>query len=373
MPYGAPAVAETKSGTRAWPDGIGTNTYSEKVTGGPWVDVVVDATEPHPLYVRTVAKWDEWIYERADSGDTHVVTNWRTVDQFLYLTNTYQFIGTGNSIDTSQASYHLFSLYAVTAGPEPPEGFSFDNGDRVRTERIDLGNPSDVPKSVWPVVKAGATWWNNQGVDEYEVRYQGARVVEEPETAFPYKPRTYYWRKYLYDINEGTETVPLLVDKPVVKRSRMHEAYEPIQAAGVRHWADVAVSTDTTMRNMWAIETDGHAWRMQGRSWRDGAWTKQDGPGTNHWKQVLCSTDGKRALVLGEHMMPAGYSDGDGEAAANAWYFDGDVWTAIACPKRIAGGQLERVKWKKAFLSQDGYTGYLLQEGMGEVFMMKYE
>ena len=71
--------------------------------------------------------------------------------------------------------------------------------------------------------------------------------------------------------------------------------------------------------------------------------------------------------------MPVGYSDSDGEVTANAWYFDGDEWTAIVCPKRYSGGQVERVNWKKAFLSHDGYTCYLLQDGIGEVFKMIYQ
>ena len=375
MPKDAAPVTVSKVGTASWPTATNsTNTYTEKVTGGPWLDVMVDGTTPHPLYVRDVAKWDETRYVRLDSGTTRTVTNWTTVNQLLYFTNTYQFYGTGNVLDTGQTSYHMFRLYGVFAGPRPPDGWSRDNGDRLRVDKIELGEPSAVPN--WPTVVADSRWWNDQGAHNYEIRYSGEGVTEEPEQSFPYKPKTYYWRNYLYDFYEGTSTVAIVTNCPAAKYNRFADAYEPIQAAGSRCWVDAAVSMDSEMRRIWAVEANGHVWRMTGSDWWSGIWTSQNAPGTNMWTQVVCSDDGERAIAIGDCMIPTGATYGEGTNAvpleANAWYFDSREWHPLAQPVRNLDGTVGCVKWKKAYISETGYTAYLLPDGAGYAYKMAY-
>ena len=59
--------------------------------------------------------------------------------------------------------------------------------------------------------------------------------------------------------------------------------------------------------------------------------------------------------------------------SANAWYFDGDYWYALWYAVEWPDGHVESVKWRKAFLSKDGYTAYLLPDGVGYVHKLTYQ
>lgn len=335
-PYNAPAAAYSRTGRDSWPtiyvpsdgsylpaDGV-TNTHVTKLSGGPWVDVVRDGTAPHPLYVRTMAQWVET--NRWNEG---YYAHW--TNNYLYMTNVVQ----------TNTSGELW-LYG-----DPVFGDTvFENV--VQTQKVTT-NMFRVNKGPWWSLMAYC------GADKHNVTYTN-----------------YYVRTETGNTNEFVVT-----NQAYSVTNRFAEAYQPITGAGIRHWADAAVSKDAAMRRMWAVEADGKVWRMVGRSWQDGTWTAQDGqgaPGTNMWKQVVCSGGGDQAIVLGDCMVPCGVQAADGtELTANAWYFDGDFWYALWYAVEWPDGHVECRKWKKAFLSKDGYTAYLLPEGIGYVHKLSYQ
>ncbi len=351
MPHGANRVVETASGTDDWPAALNaTNTFVYKVTGGPWLDVMVDGTTPHPLYVRELAKWQENTYAKIDTGARQVVTNWTETDTFRGFYKKYRYRD-GNNVwillPQHRAAPEEYDATGYNIVWVPDDLDEWDLGT-LGTEDYRLGDPDRYVVCTDESHTGTAEGWINYDRTSYGYRtYKTATVVTNP-----------------------------VVSQTSTSSNRLVEAYEPIQAAGNRCWVDAAVSMDPEMRRIWAVEADGHVWRMTGSNWRTGTWTSQTGPGTNMWTQVVCNADGSRAIAVGDCMVQTGATYGTGEDAvpleANAWYFDGSEWHALAHPVRKLDGTVGCVKWKKAYLSQTGYTAYLLPEGTGCVHKMAY-
>ncbi len=351
MPRGADRAIETASGTDDWPTALdATNKFTYKVAGGPWLDVMVDGTTPHPLYVRDLAKWQESTWTRLDTGAREVVTNWTVTDTFRGFYKKYRYRD-GNNV-----------WILLPQHREAPEAYDA-TGYKI------VWVPDDLDE--WDLGTLGSDDYRLGDPDRYVVCTDTSNV-NTAEGYINYDRTSYGYQTY------KTATV---VTNPVVSQThtssnRLVEAYEPITAAGVRCWVDAAVSMDPEMRRIWAVEANGNVWRMTGSNWRTGTWTSQAGPGTNMWTQVVCNADGSRAIAVGDCMVQTGATYGTGEDAvpleANAWYFDGSEWHALAHPVRKLDGTVGCVKWKKAYLSQTGYTAYLLPEGTGYVHKMAY-
>lgn len=334
-PYNAPASEYIRAGKDSWPANLQqdgsyrptagtTNTHVTKLVGGPWVDVVRDGTVPHPLYVRTVAQWVE--------------TNRWNEGHYERWQNNYQYM---DGVVRTNTNGDIWLYGTPVFGDEEFE-------DVIQTQVVTT-NMFRVNQGTW------ATSYAYVGENKEWVTYTN----------------------YLVRMETGTPAQFAVTNQAYTVTNRFAETYEPITGAGLRHWQDVAVSKDAAMRRMWAVEADGKVWRMTGHSWQDGTWTAQDGegaPGTNLWKQVVCSSGGEQAIVVGDCMVPTGAEASDGTAVtANAWYFDGDYWYALWYALQWPDGHVECVKWRKAFLSKDGYTAYLLPEGVGYVYKLTYQ
>lgn len=368
-PLQAASAAEQTSGSPDYPTQPGvTNTHITKVVGGPYLDVVLDDDAPHPLYVRSVSRWNEtnrWLLPGYWTNNFVGVEGKQ--HQYYYGADDLEFGDRMMSYygnrwqwrrDYATARFHKDAITGNIVltnivqtdrlGPEP----SVKNGYVITNGLYTDGSSYTVKTRTSPQYNIYA---DNTG---------NANAILTNST--------FTLTNYFVAQAGGPEGI--VTPETISSTNRFADAYEPITGAGIRHWTDAAVSMDAGMRRIWAVEKGGKVWRMTGANWRTGTWTAQDAPGTNLWTQVVCSSDGERAIALGSCMTPTGATYGEDEVPveANAWYFDGDQWFSLSQPM-ANGDSVTFLKWKKVFLSQDGYTAYLLPEGLGYVHKLSYQ
>jgi hypothetical protein len=361
-----------------------TNTYTEKLVGGPFLDVFVTTNANTKLYVRNMSQWAE-VKQSAQCAEL------LEFNSFLHMTNIYGCTNVFFETDENGgAPRHTTRLYYVGTPVFAEKPDNIYSSTRV-CERVfpgpDLDDRSNYDIACWKAFSdIGTTngymspllhWpppllnvWTNSEYMPYRrtAVYVGTNMTD-----------TVCFTNYTLIIQNPTNRLGNLIvtNQIAVTNDRLAEAYQPIEAAGMRKWTDAAVSMDAQMRRIWATESGGRVWRMTGTSWQTGTWAGQTAPGTNLWKQVVCSADGERAIAVGDCMVPTGGTYGTGADAvpieANAWYFDGAEWHPLYQAIRNEDGTVGFQKWKKAFISTSGYTAYLLPEGRGYVHKLEYQ
>ena len=376
-PYNGTKATVYKDGNSSFPtDFWTTNTYTEKVTGGPYLDVFVTTNAVTKLYVRNASKWTE-VKRSAQCAETY----W--TNSFLYMTNIYVYTNVdyvyipGMNLSGSYVYETNYWLVGEPVfGPEP------EYAVRTQTDiqRTFPANTTDYPDHPGVTSSGSERWWPYWSSSD--AGYANSAAESRFPAVYCYTNRGHYsyqiYEVYIPNPTNRNPNISLVVTNRIAATNdRLAEAYEPIEAAGARKWADAAVSMDSQMRRIWAVEAGGYVWRMTGTSWRTGTWKSQAVPGTNQWTQVVCSTDGERAIVIGDCMVPTGEMFGSGsevvQIEANAWYFDGTEWYPLYQRIQRPDGTTAFQKWKKAFISTGGYSAYLLPEGRGYVYKLTYQ